>query len=364
MQPHFKRRLLKYTTYLRSLIFLGVIILGSVALINYLLPLFRFARQNNITPGFVLNLFFGKEMQMKKYQGRTNVVILGVAGGQHEGADLTDTNIFLSIDFSKPDIVMISLPRDIWLPSIRDKINSAYHYGEAKMIGGGLLTAKAAIEEVIGQPVHYALVLDFSGFVKIIDLIGGIDVFVEKAFTDNYYPIAGKENDFCDGDPTFACRYQQLKFEAGWQIMNGDRALKYVRSRMAEGEEGSDFAREKRQQQVIVAFKNKLIGSSIIRNPTKAKQLFSAINEAVLTDLNWSEKLLMSKFFLTFGEGKMRRIVLDSGDEEKGKKGFLVHPPEWQYNGAWVLAPRTGNFEEIQKYILCQLEEPNCPMQP
>lgn len=355
MRPQFKRRLLKYRVYVLPTILVGLFFISVFFLIYFVIPLYKFASQNNLTPGFFLSLISGKEVPIKKYHEKTNLVILGMASGQHEGADLTDTIIFLSVDFTKPEVVMASLPRDIWLPSIKDKINSSYHYGEEKKKGGGLPMAKAVIEEVVGQPVHYAILVDFSGFRKMIDLVGGVDIFVEKAFTDNQYPLEGKEEDFCGGDPTFACRYEQLHFDKGVQRMDGEKALKYVRSRMAEGEEGSDFAREKRQQQVIVAFKNKLLESSILRSPTKAKQLFFAVNEVINTDMNWSEKLLLFKFFLTLPNNKMRRLVLDN---------FFINPSVWEYNGAWVLVPRTEDFGEVQKYISCQLENPNCPIQP
>ena len=67
--------------------------------------------------------------------------------------------------------------------------------------------------------------------------------FIPKAFTDSQYPIAGKENDACGGDATFACRYKTVQFQAGSQHMDGKTALMYVRSRHAEGDEGTDFAR-------------------------------------------------------------------------------------------------------------------------
>lgn len=355
MRPQFKRRLLKYRQYVLPTLLGGFFFVSIFSFVYFLLPLYRFANQNNITPGFLLSLIFNSEAPIKKYQERTNLIILGIADGQHPGVDLTDTIIFLSISFAKPEAVMISLPRDIWLPSIKDRINTSYHYGEEKRKGGGLPMAKAAIEEIVGQPVHYAILVDFSGFKKLIDLVGGIDIFVEKTFTDNQYPLEGKEDDFCGGDSTFACRYEQLHFEKGWQLMDGDRALKYVRSRMAEGEEGSDFAREKRQQQVILAIKNKLFKSINWRSAAKFKELFSTVNELLDTDMNWSEKLLLSKFFLTLPETNIRKIVLDD---------LFINPPVWQYNGAWVLVPKTGDFEEIHKYISCQLEDANCFLKP
>ena len=76
----------------------------------------------------------------------------------------------VSLDFKKRKALLVSLPRDIWSPTLRDKINSAFHYGEEKKKGGGLTLAKFVVEEVLGQPVHYSILVDFSSFKGLIDL--------------------------------------------------------------------------------------------------------------------------------------------------------------------------------------------------
>ncbi len=327
----------------------------------------NFSSSNNFNSDFLGSLLFGREMPLKKYQGRTNLIILGIAGGDHDGTDLTDAIIFLSLDAVKKNIVELSVPRDIWSDILKDKINTAYHYGEEKKKGGGLILAKSAVEEVVGQPVHYGWLIDFSGFRKLIDLAGGVDIDVKSAFTDNFYPIPGRENDFCGGDPTFACRYEKLQFETGWQHMDGERALKYVRSRQAEGDEGTDFARGNRQQQVISALKNKLLQPSFFwQNIPRFKQLTAAFDEATDTDMKLAEQILFFKAFLKLPDQNIKRLLLDSGDSKIERKGYLVNPPLWQYKGEWVLIPRTGekNFEEIHRYIACHLDNPACLIAP
>lgn len=364
MPQYIKRKILKYLRYITPIIIAGILLSVIISVYLILKPVYRFCKDNNLTPKFFISLLSNSEPQIKKYQDRTNIVLLGIGDKLHEGFDLTDTIIFLSIDFKKGDAVIVSIPRDIWLITLKDRINSAYHYGEKKQKGSGMLMAKAAAEEVVGQPVHYAWVVDFSGFKRLIDLVGGVDVNVEREFTDKLFPIEGKENDFCGGDPAFTCRYEKLHFTAGWNHMDGATALKFVRSRYADGEEGTDFARGKRQQQVIVALKDKLIKTKFWTNLKLTKELFNAYTQITNTDMNWSEQIILFKFFLLLPDGKIRKAVLDTGDEKKGIKGFLVNPPLGQYNGAWVLVPRTGDFDEIHKYISCQIETPNCQMKP
>lgn len=364
MPSRLKRRLSKYLFLVKPTLLLGLAVLFLVIFIRIFFPLYSFTRDNNISFSFLISLLFNNTPDLKSHSGRTNIVILGISGGEHEGFDLTDTIIFLSVDFKKKDGLMLSIPRDLYLNSLKDKINTAFHYGEKKKEGGGLVLTKSTIEEVVGIPVHFGWVIDFSGFKDIIDIIGGVNIYVEREFTDQKYPIEGRENDFCGGDPTFACRFETIHFNSGWQLMDGERALKYVRSRNAEGEEGTDFARIKRQQQIIMALKDELLTLSILRDREKIKNLIDAFDKATLTDMNWSEKLLFFRFFVKIPEGNLRRITFDSGDKEKERPGFLENPPLWQYDGIWVLVPRTGNFEEIHEYISCHLSDPQCSIKP
>lgn len=346
MPQQFKRRILKYFPLLKITVLIIIFCIVVFSLYRSLLPIYSFAKANSLSRQFFWNLIFGRELSIKNYKERTNIAVFGIPGGTYDGSDLTDSVIFLSLSHKKLDVMLISIPRDIWLPSLKDKINSAYHYGEVKQKGGGFVMAKSAVEEIAGQPVHYAFLLDFSGFEKIIDLVDGVDIYVEQAFTDNYYPVTGKENDPCNGDKTFACRYEKLHFEKGWLHMDGITALKFVRSRQAEGDEGTDFARDKRQQQVILALKEKIIDPSFLMNLSQVKRLVSALNEVITTDMNWAEKITLGKFLFTLKDAKINRLVLDD---------FLVNPPTWQYKGIWVLVPKTGNFEEIKKQIAGQI---------
>lgn len=368
MQPQFRRRLLKYRRYIFTTILVVIFSLAAFFAITPILSLYKFSKQNNISSSFLWNLVLGKNLPIKNYQNRTNLIILGISGGQHEGADLTDTIIFLSIPLSSSSATMVSVPRDLWLSSLKAKVNTAFHFGEEKKKGSGLLLAKGAVEEVVGQPIYYALVVDFSGFKKLIDLVGGVDIFVQESFTDDHYPIAGRENDFCSGDPKFACRYEQLYFEKGLQYMDGERALKYVRSRQATGEAGTDFARAARQQQVIMALKNKILTPTFWKNPAKIKEFIHSINEMIQTDMNWSEKISLAKLLFDLRDKEIRHLILDTGDtllNPTGKRGgFLINPPDWQYDGLWVLVPRRGNFDEIHQYVACQLTNPNCSLSP
>jgi len=289
-----------------------------------------------ITIFFLLSLGFYFFFQ--PVPGRTNFLILGVAGENHTGGDLTDTIIFASVDHQTGKTLVLSLPRDIWIVPLRTKLNSVYHYQ-------GLEGIKRTVEKILGQKVDYEILINFAVFEQLIDTLGGVEVEVEQSFDDFHYPVFGKENDPCNGDPEFRCRYEHLHFETGKQIMDGKTALKYARSRFAEGEEGSDFARSKRQQKLILAIRNKILSSSFLRDPRHLIQLIKVGLNNFKTDIPQEEYLDLVKLAFRFRPSKLKMEVLNNDR--------LINPPPSQikYDGQWVLVPKTGNWEDIHQYI-------------
>ena len=282
----------------------------------------------------VTSFVFTPESRVRAYNGRTNVLLLGKGGEGHSGADLTDTIILASFSHGNKGLTLISIPRDIWVPEIRSKLNSAYFWGKQKEDWGGLALTKSLVEEILGQPVHYAVVLDFNGFNRVIDVLGGIEVEVAMAFTDEKYPIEGKENDDCGGDKEFKCRYEPLQFLEGKQYMDGARALKFVRSRNAEGEEGTDLARAARQQKVIAAVKDKILSPKTLLSPRKMLAIWRVTKEAVETDLDSSSGAVLARKVLETN-GNSTSFVLP---EE-----FLENPtPSEKYDEQSVFIPRRG----------------------
>src|SRR3989339_62758 len=242
---------------LKSKFIIGTSIL-LIILIILIRPYYLFVTQTlKVSPVKTLLSLDG----LKSYNNHVNILFLGIAGADREGPNLSDSMVVVSYDLKVNHLVTISIPRDIWSEALRDKINSAYAYGEAKKKGAGFILAKAEIEAIIGQPIHYAVAINFDQFEELINFLGGIEVNVENSFVDKEFPISGKENDLCGGgdDQEYKCRYKTVSFTKGIILMDGQTALNFVRSRHAEGSEGTDFAREKRQQKAMDAIKNKLI---------------------------------------------------------------------------------------------------------
>jgi len=274
--------------------------------------------------------------------GRMNFLILGVRGADHKAFDLTDTMMVVLANQESKKILLLSLPRDIWITPLKTKINTLYHYGGSQLVA-------REVEKIIGQPIDKVLVVDFRSFEEIIDFVGGVEIEVDHSFDDFYYPIPGKENDLCDNDPEFSCRYEHLYFESGWQAMDGERALKFVRSRNAQGEDGTDFSRNKRQQKLIIALKNKLLSTSFLLDPQKARGLVEVINRNLETDITRDDYASLSKFFLPFLQNlQLETLVLNGGifDEKE-----LLYHPQYHSSNQWVLLPAGGDWEKVESFV-------------
>lgn len=275
--------------------------------------------------------------------GRTNILVMGKSGKGQTAPDLTDTMIVLSVSHTKPDISSISFSRDIWIPEIRAKINSAYYWGNQKNPGGGINLAKETVGKILGIQIQYGVVIDFSGFKDIVDVLGGINVNVEHSFTDTNYPIAGKENDTCGGDITYKCRYETIHFDKGIQFMNGETALKFVRSRMAKGDEGTDFAREARQQEVIQAIKEKVLSQQILLNPIKIWNLYQVTIKNIETNIPLSADAILTRRMFDV-RGNVSSYVLP--------ENLLYNPPiSARYDFQYVFVPKAGDWSQVQDFI-------------
>lgn len=348
-----------------------LIIIFSVILIAFIIlirPYYLFATQTlKVSPIKTLLSLDG----LKSYNGHVNILFLGIAGVDHEGPNLSDSIVVISYDLKSNHLTTISIPRDVWSAALRDKINSAYAYGEAKQKGGGFILAKTEVGTIIGQPVHYALATNFDQFQELIDFLGGINVDVEKTFDDYAFPIPDEQLSesscghsdadiqiFTDSNPSeeeiwkyFPCRYKHIHFDAGMIHMDGQTALNFVRSRHAVGSEGTDFAREKRQQKVIEAIKNELISFAKKPNINQYKKLYSLVDKLVKRDINNQQLAIILRNIVLKKNFTQEKIVLS--------ENFFINPVTNldRYNGLWVLTPVNDDIKVVHNYIDCRLSQ-------
>lgn len=320
---------------------LSIILVAICAILFLILaPYYSFAKRVlKVSP---INSLFGYG-DIKMIDGRVNILVLGIPGGDHDGPTLSDSITVMNYDTKTNVVRSIGVPRDVWSSTLRDKINSAYAYGEAKVEGGGLRLAKAEVGSIVGAPIQYAVVIDFHEFTNLIDLVGGVDVHVENSFVDKKFPIEGKEADECGGDQEFMCRYRTVSFTKGLSHMDGETALSFVRSRNAQGEEGSDFSRNKRQQLVMGAIKERVAKIVLTFNLRKLETLYKSVNTLVKRDISNQQLVYLLRNMVFHRNFKQSTTALP--------QELFVVPDYSDYEGKYVLVPEDASFSALHSYV-------------
>ncbi len=301
------------------------------------------------------------------------IALLGYGGGTHDGAYLTDSMMVIHINPKIQKIFLISIPRDLWVKIPTDgetssywKINAAYELGlddanypnkQAQFKGqdGGGHLAEYMVSQVTGFPIDYFIGMDFSGFKHTIDSLGGVDINVETAFTDSQYPIDGKEADLCGHQSSeipvldtqaastspelvYPCRYENLHFDAGLQHMDGERALSYVRSRHSL-QDGTDFGRAKRQRNLLIAVKQKILSTAFIPH---ILPFMTSLGDDFKTDLTLDEVKTFIQSINTLNKYKIETLSIQD---------YLADATS--NDGQAILQPKDGldNWTSIHTYI-------------
>jgi LCP family protein required for cell wall assembly len=272
----------------------------------------------------------------------TNALVLGVDTRETNNLLNTDTIILVSYNHETHDVIMMSIPRDFHVqinPEVYwfNRINAVYPTYEAKGEGKGLPRLQEIVTEITGKEIQYYAMINFKGFVELIDSLGGINVNVENSFTDYRFPT----------EPG----YKTVSFEAGPQHMDGQTALEYARSRHSlDNNEGSDFARAKRQQKVIEAVIDKIISNSLL-DPQSVMNLFNVIQDNVkISEFTLKDIEAGVKELKKFQEdGETYSFVLDP----TAGAGKLVTSQNVVNTEAYAIGPvkGLGQYQDIQEYI-------------
>ena len=325
-KPAHTRRIRKHGANISIIISTAIIVILCIAIIKIVMSIdFR-----------ALLLAAGEDLAVDK-NDRTNFLVIGTGNKDHDGADLTDTIIVASLDQEKETISMVSIPRDLYiddglLNSIR--VNEVYFYAKKHFESSalGLDYFKEQIEEISNLEIQYYIKIDFDGFEKIIDELGGIEIDVPEAIYDPYYPIAG------------SIYTETFSVSKGLQYMDGEDALKYARSRKTS----SDFDRSKRQQLIIHAIKDKALQTKIVLNKDKLTSLLEIIKDNIETNLKAREMITLGAIASDYDRDQITDHLLHDDPVQCG--GFMYAPPPSQYGGAFVLTPAGGD-EQIHRYF-------------
>jgi LCP family protein required for cell wall assembly len=268
-----------------------------------------FIASTSIFKGNLLGLLQNKPLKTDA-NGRTNILIFGTSGSvddqRHEGANLTDSILVASIDQKKNNAYLMSLPRDLWVDTggacaagYQAKINTVYEChseGGTKEAAGAKALQKTA-SAVTGLTMQYYAHVNWEVLTEAVDAVGGIDVDVQGngAVPYGVKPGSVLDRNF-DGSCNNTCYL--VKYEPGVHRMNGIRALAFSRARNANGGYGfaaGNFDREKNQQKVLTALKEKAVSAGTVTNIAKVTSLIEALGNNLRTNFDTSEiQTLMS----------------------------------------------------------------------
>lgn len=294
-----------------------------------------------------------------------NLLVMGYGGVGHDGAYLTDTMLLIHYDPTQHTVVMTNIPRDLYVfvpyggpqTGYYGKINSAFSYvmnasspsaaglsdrysftDDTSKVDAAANLAKDVVEQVTGQRVDYWTTFTFDGFRKLIDAIGGVDVTVDKTFDDYEYPA----NDNSNVDASV----MHIHFDAGPQHLNGERAIEFARSRKSL-QDGSDFARSKRQMKIVQAVEKKMSDPSMF---LKVFDIMNALQGTVRTSFTFDELHALFDYYRST-DGKAATSNLKFVSQILDDQNLLYDSTT--STGDFILLPQAGNYnyQDIHDWV-------------
>ena len=293
------------------------------------------------------NLFSLLGGNLTSHNGRTNILLVGYSADDpgHNGANLTDSIMLISIDGSRQSGYMLSIPRDLWvnIPGYgHSKINEAYQDGERGGFSqdgypsGGMGLLESIVSDKLDQPIDYYALIDYSAFRSTVDAVGGITINIQSSDPRGLYDPS------LDYTSLTCCAL--ANYPNGPVTLNGKQALNLARARGdALGSYGfaqADFDRTNHQRQMLQALKSKAVSWNVILNPTKAGHLFDGMASNVKTDLDTGNVLPL---FEAVNNVKDLKSV---GLRDLNGKNYLT-----SYGGALIPTAGINDFSEIQSAV-------------
>lgn len=233
--------------------------------------------------------------------GRITILVMGI--DRRPGEDfqsLTDTMMVVSLNPLDNTASIMNVPRDFYaeIPGVtgRRRINTAFNigYGRSQGPAGGAALAMETVERNLGIVIDHYVLLDFTTFIRSIDAIGGVDIDVPRDIYDARYP-------------TMNFGYELFQVSAGENHFDGTTALKYARTRHGD----TDFGRSFRQQQVIMAVRDKVLNLGADKLLIQFPILYNEVSEGVRTDLSLADMYSLASIARELPRENIKTVVLD-----------------------------------------------------
>ncbi|GAC1501302.1 MAG: hypothetical protein NVS1B10_05420 [Candidatus Saccharimonadales bacterium] len=329
------------------------IILGLFLIIFFITAFLGFKFASNAHKLFGGNIFSILTTTKLKGEdvGRVNILLAGNSSDDpgHDGADLTDSIMLVSIDTKTNRAYLLSIPRDLWVDILgsHQKINAAYvvgknkHFNESGYPYGGMGMLTKIVSQDFGIQINYYALLDYKALQQSVDAVGGLDITVKSQDRRGLY----------DPSIDYATNGPLVKLTNGLHHLNGQQALNFARARgddyRSYGFAGSDFDRTEHQRQMLVALKAKAVSAGVLANPTKLSSLSDAIGNNVKTDLNLSEVHRLYDISKKIDNNDIKSL---SFNNVNGKNLLASYR---SYDGQSALIPQLGidRYTDIKSFI-------------
>lgn len=289
--------------------------------------------------------------------GRCTILLAGNSADDpgHDGANLTDSIMIVSINMQTHQAFMLSVPRDLYVQipgGGSGKINEVYpdgqaqHFSEPGYASGGMGLLEKTVSKDFGIPINYYALIDYSAIKDAVDAVGGINVDIQSQDPRGLY----------DPSIDYATHGPLVKLSNGWHNIDGEQALDLARARgdsyRSYGFAGSDFERAQNQRMMMVALKDKVTTSTVLANPIKLGELFDAIGNNLHTDLSTSNIRRMYDLSKQISSNNIKSYGLNDATVS-GKQHVDLLKNYLTPNGEDALTPAAGpnDFSQIQLYI-------------
>lgn len=310
----------------------------------------------NASKAFDGNIFglFQNDKLRGEDQGRVNILLAGNSSDDpgHNGAELTDSLMILSIDTKHNTAFMMSIPRDLYVEIPGNgyaKINEVYNDGEQDDFDepgyptGGMGLLEKVVGQNFGLELHYYALVNYTAFKEAVDAVGGIDVNIQSSDSRGLYDPSR--------DWTKSYRAPIVKLPNGINHLDGQTALNLARARgNAPGSYGyaqSDFTRTANQRLMIVALKDKAASAGVALNPIKIASLLDSFGNNVKSDFKTTEVRRLYDISKKVPNDKIVSVGLNDVNGKNLLRSYTTR------TGQSALVPAAGvdDYSKIQAYL-------------
>ena len=308
------------------------------------------SRSINRPPNYLIETVFNS-VKNNPYasKDKINFLILGLDKRDDalEKTTTTDTIIFTSLNLKTFKLNLISTPRDLWFYEKEIKINSLYPLAlESNQDKFDFLKSNYA--KLYGQPIDHIIVLTTDNLISFVNLIGGVDLYLDKGFIDNQYP----NPEYIKNPSPEIPIYKTIEFPSGQIHLNENNITEFVRSRKSADtsiDGGTDIGRIQRQQLLIEAIINKIKSGKLINDKDQLKDLYFFWNKEISKTLSDTDALQIGLALNeNIGQISLNKIEIPIGQDIK--TGIIYHPLKF-INKQWVFIPTDNKYQAFQEFI-------------